>query len=507
MLGAPSLVAGMGACNGVLFCLMSTPRPSGIPRPTSAPYRRFAEQALSRAAGAPLRGGNSVELLIDAAAHFDAWLKSIRGARRRVLLENYIVRDDEVGCEFRTALVERARAGVLVAVIVDWLGCLGQSRKAFWAPLRAAGGQVRVFNPPQFGEPFGWISRDHRKLLVVDGMEGFLSGVCISSKWLGDPARNVPPWRDTGVAIRGPAVAEIEDAFKDSWGALGPPLDRLSENSGPVHEVGSVALRVIATQPPSASLYRLDQLIASMARKTLWLCDAYFIGIAPYVQALVATARDGVDVRMLVPGSSDVPIVSGLSRGGYRPLLQAGIRVFEWNGSMLHAKTAVADGQWARVGSSNLNVSSWLGNREIDVAIEDAGFAGLLAAQYEHDLQNATEIVLAPGRYRSSKPTLASDARASTGRGGGRSGRAAASALRVANSVGAALVNHRVLGDMPSGPLLTATLLLAALAAVAFLRPAWIGWPIGALATWAAVNMAVRAWRLWRRRRRRERQL
>jgi cardiolipin synthase len=486
---------------------MSTPRLPSIPRPTPAPYRRFAEQALSRAAGAPLLGGNSVELLIDGAAHFDAWLKSIRGARRRILLENYIVRDDEVGCEFRAALVERAKAGLLVAVIVDWVGCLGQSRKSFWAPLRAAGGQVRVFNPPQFGEPFGWISRDHRKLLVVDGIEGFLSGVCISSKWLGDPARNVPPWRDTGVAVRGPAVAQIEDAFSDSWNAMGAPLDRFSAHSELAHEAGSVALRVIATQPPSASLYRLDQLIASMARKTLWLCDAYFVGIAPYVQALVAAARDGVDVRMLVPGSSDVPVVSGLSRGGYRPLLQAGIRVFEWNGSMLHAKTAVADGQWARVGSSNLNVSSWLGNREIDVAIEDAQFAGLLAAQYERDLQNATEIVLAPRRYRSSKPTLAGDVRPTgIGRGGGRSGRAAASALRVANSVGAALANHRVLSEVPSTPLLTATLLLAALAIVSFLWPASISWPIGALAAWVAVNMGVRAWRSWRRRRRSERQ-
>ena len=489
---------------------MSTPRLSAIPRPTTAPYRRLAEQALSRAAGAPLLGGNSVKLLIDGAAHFDAWLNSICGARRRVLLENYIVRDDEIGREFRAALVERAKAGILVAVIVDWLGCLGQSRKSFWAPLRAAGGQVRVFNPPQFGEPIGWISRDHRKLLIVDGMEGFLSGVCISSKWLGDPARNVPPWRDTGVAVRGPAVAQLEDAFKDSWNAMGAPLDHFSEHSEPAHEAeaGSVALRIIATQPPSASLYRLDQLIASMARKTLWLCDAYFVGIAPYVQALVAAARDGVDVRMLVPGSSDVPIVRGLSRGGYRPLLEAGIRVFEWNGSMLHAKTAVADSQWARVGSSNLNVSSWLGNREIDVAIEDTGFAGLLAEQYERDLRNATEIVLAPRRHRRSKPTPTGDARPTgIGRGGGRPGRAAASALRVANSVGAALVNHRVLGEMPAGPLLTATLLLGALAVVSFLWPAWIGWPIGAMATWAAVNMGVRAWRLWRRRREHERQL
>jgi cardiolipin synthase A/B len=368
--------------------------------------------------------------------------------------------------------------------------------------LRAAGGQVRVFNAPQFGEPFGWISRDHRKLLVVDGLEGFLSGVCISSKWLGDPARNVPPWRDTGVAVRGPAVAQMEAAFAESWSFMGADLEPLSRDPVPVQAAGPVSMRVIATSPPSASLYRLDQLIASMARKTLWLCDAYFVGVSPYVQALVAAARDGVDVRMLVPGSSDIPIVSGLSRGGYRPLLKAGIRVFEWNGSMLHSKTAVADGQWARVGSSNLNVASWLGNREIDVAIEDVHFAGQLAAQYERDLDNATEIVLAPRRYRGSEPVLAGDRRRKVAKGGGGSSRAAASALRMANTVGATLATHRVLGDGANGPLLTGMLLLAVLAVVSFLWPAWIGWPIGVLSAWAAVNMGVRAWRVWRRRQR-----
>src|SRR5258708_30239663 len=174
---------------------------------------------------------------------------------------------------------------------------------------------------------------------------------------------------------------------------------------------GWATLRQIATQPPYASLYRFDQLIASTARSTLWLTDAYFVGIAPYVQALVSAARDGVDVRMLVPGSSDIPIISGVSRSGYRPLLKAGIRVFEWNGSMLHAKTAVADGLWARVGSSNLNIASWLGNREIDVAEGDAGFAGLLAAQDGRDLRDGNAIVLAPRRYPRSERNLASSAR------------------------------------------------------------------------------------------------
>jgi cardiolipin synthase len=486
--------------------MTDNPRISAILPAGATPYRPLAEQAFNRAAGGPLLGGNALELLIDAAAHYDAWLKAIRGARRRVLLENYIIRDDEVGCEFRDALVERAKAGVTVAVVVDWLGCLGQSRSRFWTPLRAAGGEVRVFNRPKWGEPFGWISRDHRKLLAVDGFHGFLSGVCISAKWLGNPARNVPPWRDTGVAVRGPAVAEIEAAFAQSWSSLGTALGDLSADPEPIDSRGSVALRVIATQPPYASLYRLDQLIASTARSTLWLTDAYFVGIAPYVQALLSAARDGVDVRMLVPGSSDIPMISVVSRSGYRPLLKAGIRVFEWNGSMLHAKTAVADGQWARVGSSNLNISSWLGNHEIDVAVEDAGFAGLLAAQYERDLQNATEIVLAPRRHRRSEKILNSTARPPRiRRAGGSTSRAAAGALRIANSVGAVLANRRVLADASRGPLLIGALVLGALSVVGVLWPRTIAWPLAALGGWLSLNLGVRGWRQLTRRRRKPR--
>ncbi|HET7360218.1 MAG TPA: phospholipase D-like domain-containing protein, partial [Rhodanobacteraceae bacterium] len=344
--------------------------PLQSPSPSSP--RLMAERAFSRAAGAPLVGGNAVELLIDAAANFDAWLAAIRTAQRVVLLENYIVRDDATGRAFRDALAERAAAGVRVCVIRDWLGCLGQSGRGFWKPLLQAGGEVRVYGPPLLSQPFGFVSRDHRKLLTVDDSVGFLSGVCISGRWLGDPARGVAPWRDTGVALRGPALAAMQDAFTATWNALGEPLpDDVLAPANSIAEAGSLALRIIATQPNIAGLYRLDQMIAAMARQTLWLTDAYFVGIAPYVQALAAAARDGVDVRLLVPGASDLPMIAGMSRAGYRPLLQAGVRVFEWNGSMLHAKTAVADGQWARVGSSNLNIASWLGNHEIDVAVED----------------------------------------------------------------------------------------------------------------------------------------
>jgi CDP-diacylglycerol--glycerol-3-phosphate 3-phosphatidyltransferase/cardiolipin synthase len=141
-------------------------------------------------------------------------------------------------------------------------------------------------------------------------------------------------------------------------------------------------------------MMRLDLLIASFARRTLWLTDAYFMGTSTYLSALKQAARDGVDVRLLVPRSSDIRWIATVSRTMYRPLLESGVRVFEWNGPMIHAKTAVADGRWARIGSTNLNISSWLANREIDVAIEDESVAGELAARFLQDLEQSTEVVL-----------------------------------------------------------------------------------------------------------------
>jgi cardiolipin synthase len=257
-----------------------------------------------------------------------------------------------------------------------------------------------------------------------------------------------------------------------------------------------------------------------MARRSLWITDAYFVGVAPYVQAVSAAARDGVDVRLLVPGTSDIPAVASVSRAGYRPLLEAGVRVFEWNGSMLHAKTAVADGRWARVGSSNLNLASWIGNCELDIAIEDEAFARCMETQYETDLSNATEIVLklTKRRRKAAAEAVQDDAEGPTDVGdavppleittppnapkasarvgppyprarGGSSGRAAAGALRLANSVGAAITNRRVLGRTESGPLLIAGLFLLGCAIVGVLWPQVVAWPLAALATWIGLTL------------------
>ena len=463
----------------------------------TTPLRILAEQAFSRAAGAPLVVGNSVRLLKDASENYPAWLAAIRSARRTIFFDNYIVADDPVGREFVSALAERAQSGVRVRAIHDWFGDLGAGSAGLWRPLVQAGGLVRRFNPPRLDSPFGWLTRDHRKLIAVDGEVGFVSGLCVSQKWVGDPSRNIEPWRDTGIELRGPAVADLEEAFGQVWAATGTALDPsdLTPASG-IPAAGDVTLRVLATIPSMAGLYRLDHLIAAMATHTLWLTDAYFLGVAPYVQALRAAALDGVDVRLLVPGTSDVPWVSHVSRSGYRSLLEAGIRVFEWNGSMLHAKTAVADARWARVGSTNLNLASWIGNYELDVAIEDAGVARKLADMYESDLGHATEIVL----DSRSRVRVARKRKRKGHAGGGRGSavRAAAGALRLGHTVGAAITNQRVLGRTEAGMMAAVGAGLLGLTAIGILWPLVIAAPIVLLAGWVGIALIVRAMELSR---------
>jgi cardiolipin synthase len=386
-----------------------------------------------------------VQLLRDAAENYPAWLSAIESARHWVHFETFILRDDMIGRQFADLLAAKARAGVRVRLIYDWVGSLGYASRRFWRHLNDAGVDVRRFNSPSLENPFGWINRDHRKMIGVDGRIAFVTGLCVGQQWLGNPRRHIDPWRDTGIAIEGPAVAAIEAAFADSWkatasGAL-PRSERPHQRN--IAAVGNTAVRVIAGVPNVAGMYRLDQLIADIARHRMWLADAYFVGTTPYVQTLCAAARSGVDVRILLPGSNDIPIVRAFSRAGLRPLLEAGVRIFEWNGSMMHAKTAVADGRWARVGSTNLNVTSWLSNRELDVIVEEPRFAKQMEDAYLADLSNSTEIVLENNRRP--VPILAGHI-ARKRRRSRSAARTATGVVLLSHAVGAAITNQRPLG-------------------------------------------------------------
>jgi cardiolipin synthase len=459
----------------------------------------LAQQAFARSAGAPLLGGNQVRLLRDAGENYPAWLAAIAGARRRVHFENYILADDAIGNRFADALMERAQAGVTVRVIYDWLGVFRKASGSFWERLRAGGVEVRCFNPPRFDSPLGWVSRDHRKLLVVDGEVGFISGLCVADMWTGNVAKGLAPWRDTGVELRGPALAEMERSFARTWGQLGSPVpvSELPEGAEIAAE-GDFNVRIVASEPSMAGTYRLDQLVVAFARQRVWITDAYYLGAPTYVQALVTSARDGVDVRMLFTRSSDLPLLKIMSRTGYRALLEAGVRIFEWNGSLLHAKTAVVDGRWARVGSTNLNFASWMGNCELDAVVEDEGFAQQMEAMYLEDLANSTEIVL-EGRRRL-RPALPAGPRASRDRKGSAT-RAAAGALRIGNVLGAALTNRRVLEPVETRLVSLTGLGLLVLAIGFVVFPRALAYPAGLILAWMGMALVFHGLRLRRKKR------
>lgn len=454
--------------------------------------RSAADQAFSRTAGAPLVGGNALRVLRDAAENYPAWEAAIDAAADTIHIEMYIFHLDPVGRRFVERLTRKAREGVTVRIVYDWFGCGLAPLRGLFRPLIAAGGEVRAFNPPGISSALGWLRRNHRKLITVDGRVAFVSGLCIGQAWEGEPKRAREPWRDTGVEIVGPAVAHAEASFAESWFLAGGTPMPDTPHPSEVPAAGDVNLRLIATEPFTANMLRIDLLVGTIARKSLWITDAYFIGTGPYLEALTRAAQDGVDVRLLLPRDSDVGWTVPVSRSLYRPLLEAGVRIFEWNGTMVHGKTAVADSRWARIGSTNLNLNSWIGNWELDVAIEDTGVATILERHFEDDLAQSTEIVLRSPKRRP----------AASGRPNRRyrsSRRVVRTVTGVGRSLSAAVTGNRPLENYEVTPIVVVAALLAAVAGIGFVVPWLLAWPVALVAIWIALTFVAEAWQVWRR--------
>ncbi len=356
----------------------------------------LVDRALDRVAGGRPVPGNRVELLFDGPEVYPAMLDRIAAATAWVHLDNYIIRDDRTGHRFAEALCDRARDGLRVRVLTDWLGSFS-TRDRYWRRLRSAGVEVRAFGPPDLLRPLANLTRNHRKLLVVDGRTAVTGGLCLGDEWAGEPALGRQPWRDTAVAIDGPAAAVLDQAFAAVWRRLGPPLPA-GELAAEVPALGAAAVRVLAGEPGGIRASRTTELLLAGAAERVWLTDAYLVAPRGIYRALLDAAREGVDVRLLVPGTSDLPQVRNLTRTGYRTLLDAGVRIFEWRGPMLHAKSIVADGRWVRIGSTNINLSSLIANYELDILIDDAVLAGRMEAQFRRDVDRSTEVVLRPAR-------------------------------------------------------------------------------------------------------------
>jgi len=483
------------------------------------PAARWAWSEIERAAGAPTICGNELRLEFEGPNTFAAWLEAIEAAQKFVYFENYLLRDDDTGREFRDALVRKASQGVPVYLIHDWLGCWATPR-SYWRPLVKAGVHLRAFNKPalKLGDPFGALQRDHRKLVVVDGEIAHVGGMCVGVEWAG--TRTKAPWRDTGVEIRGPAARAAALAFERIWSAFNEPLGLVGALPATPEE-GGTPVWLIEGEPGRARVYRTLHLAASRATESIWITDAYFVSPRPLSEALAAAAQQGVDVRILVPAHNNWPIVGTISRGGYRFLLESGVRIFEWQGPMIHAKTSVVDGVWCRVGSSNLNTASLMGNWELDVGILDESFGRQLQGLFVADLASSTEIVLPgrplPGRRRSTSHGIATEPlgdppgppggieRRRRPRGPAHGRLSFASVVRAREVLGGALAGDRPLGREDRTVLGTTSIAILVLAGLAALMPSVIGWFVAIVAGWFGLTTGARAFLQTRRARAEER--
>jgi len=378
---------------------LSFPRGSGdLP----AASQSFA-LGLWRIAAADVSSGNHVSLLRDGPAAFDAMVDLIERASKSIALESYIFRSDEVGGRVSESLIAAVNRGVEVRLLIDWIGSRETSR-SFLRRLRSAGIQLAIFNPVGFRPWFGIVPRDHRKLLVVDERVGITGGMNIGHEWTrGLRGARGTGWRDTAVKIEGPAAHDMTQAFERMWRrTLGQErrgshrfLRRQARGAHlepATHEPALVG--IVEGEPLRLRVSRALQIQAISARHSIWLATAYFTPSPSEVEALNGAARDGVDVRVLVPSRNDHPWVTMLTRRYYRRLLANGVRIWEWQGEMMHAKTSVIDGRWLRVGSTDVNPLGVAINYELDAVIEDQSLGQQAEQMFLADLEQSREVTL-----------------------------------------------------------------------------------------------------------------
>ena len=361
------------------------------------------EQAL---AATPLVAGNKVRLLKDGPATYRAMFAAIGAARDHINLETYILEDDDVGQRFADALIERQRAGVQVNLIYDSVGTLHTS-KAFFERLKASGIRLLEYNPVNpLTARAGWDvnERDHRKLLVVDGRIALLGGINISGVYSGgssgppSPQRNgeALPWRDTDLQVEGPVVADFQRLFMDTWTSQhGAPLD--PRNYFPkLAARGKEVVRAIGGSPdePYSQIYAtLISAIDSAATEVL-LTNAYFAPDPQLLATLKAAAARGVNVTLLLPSKTDSALILWAGRSYYTELLEGGVRIFERHDALLHSKTALIDGVWSTIGSTNLDWRSFLHNQELNAVVLGADFGVQMRAMFDADKAASAPVTL-----------------------------------------------------------------------------------------------------------------
>jgi len=362
------------------------------------------EEAL---AGSPLVAGNKVVLLQDGASTYEAMLAAILDARDHINMETYILEDDEVGRRFADALLARQQRGVQVNLIHDAVGSLGTPREYFQ---RLTDGGVRVLeygpvNPLTARAGWNVNQRDHRKLIVVDGRVAFLGGVNISGVYSASgslrgsskPRRGgVLPWRDTHLQIEGPVVGEFQKLFIETWERQkGDPLAPRNYFPAPVNR-GKEVVRALGGAPeePFSAIYATLISAIDNAEIEVLLTNAYFAPDPQLLAVLKAAVKRGVDVRLLLPSATDSALIFHAGRSYYDELLRAGVKIYERHEALLHSKTALIDGVWSTVGSTNLDWRSFLHNQELNAVVLGPEFGAQMRAAFDRDLAASNPIIL-----------------------------------------------------------------------------------------------------------------
>jgi cardiolipin synthase len=360
--------------------------------------------ALEEAAtNSPLIAGNKLTLLNDGPQTISAMIAAIKTATDNINLETYIFDEGMLGEEFSNLLIQKQQAGVQVNIIYDSVGSL-KTPPEFFQKLRNAGISVVEFNPvnplKRFGRDWRLNNRDHRKILVVDGKVAFTGGINISDDYSSgslfrSKSRNTSHlgWRDTHVRVEGPAVASFQWLFLQTWvNQKGVEL-RHANYFPRLQPVGNQIVRVIGSEPGgNYETYKAYVVAMQQAKVSIHVTNAYFVPDKQLIQVLTDAAKRGVDVKLIFPGVSDTSLVRFAAQSFYQELLDAGVHVYELQGSVLHAKTAVIDGYWATVGSTNLDMRSFLHNREVNMITLDAPFGALMEGAFNEDLKNSVEI-------------------------------------------------------------------------------------------------------------------
>ncbi len=347
--------------------------------------------------------GNEVELLRDGEEAFPAMLSAIGGAREFILLEFYLFADDSIGRSFADLLKEKAREGVAVYLIYDSIGSILTDRD-FFLDLAAAGVKVAEFRPVIFWKPYwNWIKRDHRKTICVDGQTALVGGFNIT-EYDAPKSMGGRGWKDTQALLRGPAVAAVENVFWEAW-AASTPVD------------GSVIPPGRASAPASAGGKNVSVLFAGGIRNVrsirrsyryaidraleyIYITNAYFLPDRLVYRRLVRAARRGVDVRVIAPMDTDHPYVRWASWARYGHMIRNGVKIYEWQGPILHSKTAVIDGVWSSVGSHNLDHRSLYYNLEVNVNVYGPDFGSAMARAFREDLKKCSPVTFADVKKR-----------------------------------------------------------------------------------------------------------